>query len=145
MLKPVALAVGFLVCVPGGLVRAEDPTAVQLAFFENKVRPVLSARCYSCHSKTAKKVKGALKLDSRESILAGGDSGPAVTLSKPGASLLLKAIRYDGLEMPPTGKLAADEVAILTKWVEMEARPWPATTVKPVVNAEVGVLTPEPP
>jgi hypothetical protein len=139
MLRSFALAVALLVCAP---VRADEPTTEQLAFFENKVRPILSARCYSCHSQSAKKSKGGLTLDRRESVLAGGDSGPAVVPGKPVTSLLIKAIRYDGLEMPPTGKLPADEVAILAKWVEMGA-PWPAAAGKPVGNAEVGVLTPE--
>ncbi len=121
---------------------ADGPTAEQSAFFETKVRPLLSKRCYSCHSTSAKKSKGGLKLDSRESILKGGDSGPAVDLGKPARSLLLKAVKYDGLEMPPTGKLSVDEIEVLSKWVEMGV-PWPETAVKPVVGLEVGVLTPE--
>ncbi len=141
MFKPSTIAVILLVCVPTAG-RADGPTADQLAFFENKVRPILSARCYSCHSQATKKPKGGLTLDRRESVLTGGDSGPAMVPGKPATSLLLKAIKYDGLEMPPTGKLPADEIATLTKWIEMGA-PWPATTVKPVVDAEVGVLTPE--
>ncbi len=141
MLQRFTVAVVLLVCVPIAA-RAGEPTADQLAFFENKVRPILSARCYSCHSQATKKPKGGLTLDRRDAILTGGDSGPAMVPGKPAASLILKAVRYDGLEMPPTGKLPADEVATLTKWIEMGA-PWPATTVKPVVNAEVGVLTPE--
>ncbi len=121
---------------------ADGPTAEQVEFFENKVRPVLSDRCYSCHSQWAKKLKGGLTLDSRDAVLKGGDSGAAVVPGKPATSLLLKAVKYDGLEMPPTGKLPADEVATLTKWIEM-GTPWPATTVKPVVKAEASVLTPE--
>jgi len=54
----------------------------------------------------------------------------------------MKAIRYDGLEMPPSGKLPAEEIVILVKWIEMGA-PWPDQTVKPVVSPEVGVLTAE--
>ncbi len=141
MLKPFTLAAVLLVCALDAGARAAEPTAEQLAFFENKVRPVLSARCYSCHSQAAKKSKGGLTLDSREAALKGGDTGPAITPGKPATSLLLKAVKYDGLEMPPTGKLPADEVATLTKWVEMGA-PWPTTTVKPVVTPG-GVLTPE--
>ncbi len=106
MLKPFAFAAVLLVCASGETVRAADPTAEQLAFFETKVRPVLSARCYSCHSQTAKKVKGGLTLDSRESALKGGDTGPAITPGKPAMSLLLKAVKYDGLEMPQPGNSA---------------------------------------
>jgi hypothetical protein len=137
-----ALAAAFLALTPVPTLRAAEPTAEQLAFFENKVRPVLSTRCYSCHSQTTKKPKGGLVLDRRAAMLAGGDSGPALVPGKPAASLLVKAVRYDGLEMPPTGKLPADEIAILTRWVEMGA-PWPETVAKPVAGPEVGVFTPE--
>ena len=141
MLQPSSLAALLVALVPATAV-AEMPTAEQLAFFENKVRPVLSARCFECHSQSAKKLKGGLKLDRRESILKGGETGPALVPGKPSVSLLIKAIRYDGLEMPPSGKLPADEIAMLAKWVEMGA-PWPEQTVKPIVATEGGVLTAE--
>lgn len=110
---------GFLIAYVPAIALAQTPTAEQLSFFEAKVRPILSARCYTCHSQSAKKLKGGLKLDSRDTILKGGDNGPALVPGKPADSLLVKAIKYDGLEMPPSGKLPADEVAVLVKWVEM--------------------------
>ncbi|MSQ97416.1 MAG: DUF1549 domain-containing protein [Gemmataceae bacterium] len=133
---------GFLIAYVPAIALAQTPTAEQLSFFEAKVRPILSARCYTCHSQSAKKLKGGLKLDSRDTILKGGDNGPALVPGKPADSLLVKAIKYDGLEMPPSGKLPADEVAVLVKWVEMGA-PWPEPAVKPAVSPEVGILTPE--
>lgn len=141
MLQPSSIAALLLACVPA-TTTAQMSTAEQLTFFESKVRPVLSARCYTCHSQSAKKLKGGLKLDGRESILKGGDNGPALAPGKPAVSLLVKAINYNGLEMPPSGKLPADEVAVLVKWVEMGA-PWPEQTVKPAVSTEAGVLAPE--
>ncbi|MSQ97540.1 MAG: DUF1553 domain-containing protein [Gemmataceae bacterium] len=141
MLQPSFIAALLITCVPATAL-AQMPTAEQLTFFEAKVRPILSARCYTCHSQSAKKLKGGLKLDSRDTILKGGDNGPALVPGKPSVSLLVKAIKYDGLEMPPSGKLPADEIAILVKWVEMGA-PWPELTVKPGVSPEVGVLTTE--
>ena len=126
----------------GSAARAEKPSAEQLAFFESKIRPVLSARCYTCHSEAAKKSKGGLTLDRRESMLKGGDTGPALVPGKPATSLLLKAVKYEGLEMPPTGKLPADEVAALAKWIDIGA-PWPEAAVKPKDNTDVGVLTAE--
>jgi hypothetical protein len=92
-------------------------------FFEQSVRPLLAENCYSCHSD--KKQKGGLRLDSLEAILKGGESGPAVVPGKPDESLLVEAINYEGPEMPPTGKLAPEKVAVLTRWVSMGA-PWPA-------------------
>src|SRR6516162_5888855 len=74
--------------------------AAGTAFFEQKIRPVLVKECYSCHSADAKKLRGGLRLDTRASVLAGGDSGPALVPGKPDESLLMEALRYEGLEMP---------------------------------------------
>ena len=46
-----------------------------IEFFESRIRPVLIERCYKCHSATSEKLKGGLKLDSREDLLKGGDDG----------------------------------------------------------------------
>src|SRR5262245_61444854 len=64
-----------------------------LEFFEKSVRPILVEHCYKCHSAQAqqdKKLKGGLRLDTKEGLLKGGDSGPAVIPGKPADSLLLK-------------------------------------------------------
>src|SRR5947208_562163 len=61
----------------------------QTKFFTDKVRPVLKENCYSCHSHAAKKSRGGLMLDARDSLLKGGDTGPAVVPGKPNESLLL--------------------------------------------------------
>src|SRR5262245_37771233 len=78
-----------------------DPAAT--AFFESKVRPLLIARCYSCHSADAKKLRGGLRLDTPDGLRRGGDSGPAVVPGYPEKSLLVKAVRHgdDKLKMPP--------------------------------------------
>jgi hypothetical protein len=69
---------------------------------------------------------GGLKLTSRESLLAGGESGPAAVAGNPAESLIIAAVNYDGLEMPPDDKrLSPAEIARLTRWVEREL-PWPA-------------------
>src|SRR5688572_10591928 len=83
------------------------PDAESLAFFEKKVRPVLAASCYKCHSATSEKVKGGLKVDSREALLLGGEGGPAVVPGKPDESPLIHAVRYDhdDLQMPPKERL----------------------------------------
>ncbi len=108
---------------------AQEPTAEQLQFFEQKVRPLLVARCLECHSASAEKLKGGLYLDARDKMLSGGDNGPAIVPGKPDESLLIKAVRYTeaGLEMPPTGKLKPHEVEVLEAWVAMGA-PFPAAS-----------------
>lgn len=70
-------------------------------FFEAKIRPVLVDHCYKCHSTDAKIIKGGLRVDSRQALIKGGDSGPAIVPGDPTKSLLIKALKYDGLEMPP--------------------------------------------
>ncbi len=99
-------------------------SAADLQFFEAKVRPVLEKSCYNCHSKSGDKVRGGLLLDSREAVLQGGNTGPAIVPGKPDESLLIQAIRYkdEDLQMPPKGeKLSDREIADLTEWVRRGA------------------------
>jgi cytochrome c553 len=114
-------AAGWLL-IAGAASRAAEPTPEQAKFFEEKVRPVLVANCFKCHSD--KEQKGDLRLDSGEAALAGGESGPVIVPGKPEESLLVEAINYKSLEMPPTGKLGDEAIAALTEWVRLGA-PWP--------------------
>src|SRR6185503_14652600 len=79
--------------------------------------------CHECHSSTSKKLKGGLKLDTREDILKGGDSGAVVVPGDSDGSLLIKAVRWSDadLEMPPKNKLKPEQIAALEKWVKMGA------------------------
>ncbi len=97
----------------------------QIEFFEKEIRPLLIERCHKCHS--SDKQKGSLRLDSRDALLTGGDTGPAIVPRQPDESELVRAVRYgdDGYQMPPDGKLPQDDIERLTKWVAMGA-PWPA-------------------
>jgi hypothetical protein len=95
----------------------------EVAFFESKVRPLLSEHCYECHSATAEKVKGGLLLDTREGWMAGGDSGEVIAPGQPGDSLLMTTVRYadSDLQMPPKYKLAEEEIEVLEAWIAMGA------------------------
>ena len=95
-----------------------------MRFFENKVRPLLAEKCWSCHGQ--EKQKGSLRLDSLEGMLQGGESGPALVPGKLDESLLIDAIRYQSFEMPPTKPLAENEIAILTTWVS-KGGSWPGS------------------
>lgn len=97
----------------------------QLDFFEAQVRPLLARHCYECHSAKAKAPKGHLRLDNRALAIKGGESGAALVPHKPEESLLIAAVRWKALEMPPQGKLKESEVLALVKWIEMGA-PWPS-------------------
>ena len=120
-----------------GTCRSEEATAAdalaQLKFFETHVRPVLVERCLKCHGPD--KQEGQFRLDSRESALAGGETGPAIVPGKPGESLLVEAINRASLEMPPEERLPDDEIAALTKWVELGA-PWPAGDTAKLTHGE---------
>lgn len=88
-----------------------------LKYYEEQVKPLLAQHCGKCHLDG--KAKGGLSLTGRNALLQGGESGPAVVLETPKDSPLLQAVNYEGFEMPPSGKLPAESIAILTKWVEM--------------------------
>jgi hypothetical protein len=121
-LPPTLLSLVLTLGVPVAPLRAADNGE----FFENKVRPVLVQHCYGCHSGQAKKLRGGLRLDSREAMLNGGESGPAITPGQPDKSRLLSAVAYKNLElqMPPRGKLPEAAIADLTTWIKIGA-PWP--------------------
>ncbi|HYG78008.1 MAG TPA: DUF1553 domain-containing protein [Planctomycetota bacterium] len=99
------------------------PSAEGIEFFEKKIRPVLAERCYGCHSEKSEKLKGSLRLDTRETTLKGGDTGPAVVPGSLEKSLLITAIRYkdDNLLMPPKKKLSDEQIADFEAWVKMGA------------------------
>jgi hypothetical protein len=127
MISRAAVSLGVLLlplgwCLPAAAQEGR-PTPEQVEFFENRIRPLLTNHCASCHSQTAKKVRGELYLDTRDGVRKGGASGPAVVPGRPQDSLLIKAVNYHDkdLRMPPRGKLSAAEIADLTAWVQMGA------------------------
>ena len=106
------------------LLAAPAIAASDLEHFEANVRPLLAKHCYGCHTQTK---MGGLQLDSREAVLKGGASGPAVEPRAPERSLLIRAVLYEDerLKMPPTGKLADEEIEALVRWVD-DGAVWPA-------------------
>ena len=92
--------------------------AEQLRQFETHVRPILDEHCLKCHGST--KQWANLRLDSRDAILKGGDSGPAAVAGEPNESLLIRAVRHDdeNLKMPQDDKLTDAQIEILSSWVK---------------------------
>ena len=124
MLRSIALSGLWIVTWLGSLaaqVRAEEkPTPPeQIRFFETSIRPLLFAQCQKCHG--VKKQEGNLRLDSREHILKGGDSGPAVVVGQADKSLLIQSVRHtnNNPRMPDGKKLSGREIADLTRWVQI--------------------------
>jgi hypothetical protein len=103
------------------LCSAADMTPDQRAFFESKIRPVLVKQCYECHAQGAKKLGGKLLLDAPSEMISGGESGPSVIPGKPDESLIVQAVRYDGIEMPPKKRLPEHVVNDFVEWVKMGA------------------------
>ena len=103
---------------------ADEIPQEQADFFESRVRPLLASECFACHGE--KRQENGLRLDSREAILRGGDSGvPAAAAGEPN-SLILRAVRHQNdLEMPPEKKLNEAQISDLAKWIEL-GLPWPS-------------------
>jgi|TARA_B110000263_G_scaffold86490_1_gene75580 hypothetical protein len=120
---------------------AEEWTPQELEFFETKIRPVLVKSCYKCHSQQAankNELKGGLLLDTRQGLLRGGESGPAVVVGKPAESLLLSSLAYESFEMPPTGKLSDAIIADFRKWISSGMAD-PRTKASGEVKETVGI------
>ena len=100
------------------------PTHEQVEFFEKSVRPVLVEHCYKCHG--PEKQKGDLRVDSREALLKGTDSGPIVVPGDPMKGTFIKSIRHEIENKMPVKapKLSEEKIAALTEWVKM-GMPWP--------------------
>ena len=90
--------------------------------FETQVRPILATQCLKCHGDH--KQEGGLRLDTRDAILKGGESGPALVPSHADQSLLMEAVRYESFEMPPSGQLRDKQIRQLQRWIDMGAF-WP--------------------
>ena len=115
---------------------ALTPQAVE--FFEAQIRPLLAESCYHCHTDDE---KGGLRLDSRERLLKGGESGPAIVPGDPDGSLLIKAVRHaaGAPKMPRSEpKLGDAQINALAAWIKSGA-PWPSA----VANAKANTSSPK--
>jgi mono/diheme cytochrome c family protein len=113
-----------LVLPGGGVARAAETNAAGIEFFEKRIRPLLVDHCYGCHSEKAEKIKGGLRLDTRDMVLKGGESGPALVPGKPEQSRIIKSVRSTDpdLKMPPRDKtLTQQQIADLEAWIKMGA------------------------
>ena len=120
-----------LVCVGVPKTHANSPAD---DFFEQSIRPLLTEQCQKCHGE--KKQQGGLRLDSREAMLKGGDSGPALVPGKPNESLLIQAIRHDGdLKMPSAKKLPMGQISLMERWVA-EGANWPKGRSQAIAKAD---------
>ncbi len=121
---------------------ADESKTDPAEFFKNRIQPIFAKQCWACHTESK---MGGLQLDSREHVLTGGKSGPAIVPGNPGSSILVQAISYTHarLKMPPTGKLDDTEIAALKKWVEDGAH-WPGGKEPgPAADKKAYIIRPE--
>jgi mono/diheme cytochrome c family protein len=125
-LLPLAILASLVLASAAPLTAAQrEPPAEQVRFFETRIRPLLAEHCYRCHGPD--RHKGGLRLDARQGMLRGGDSGTALIVTgRPEQSLLIRAVGHqdDTLRMPPKKRLSDRQVADLTRWVQRGA-PYP--------------------
>ncbi|MBT5017520.1 MAG: DUF1549 domain-containing protein, partial [Planctomicrobium sp.] len=102
---------------------AQDEAGIQ--FYKETVEPIFVKNCFKCHGNG--KAKGGLSLYTRDSVLKGGESGPAVDLEDNDFSIIIDALNYESYEMPPSGKLPQEQIDSVAKWIKMGA-PMPKRT-----------------
>ena len=124
-----------------GSVRHPAFDSGQQAFFKNEIWPILESNCVKCHggrnSRGQVKIKSEFQIISRRGIVLGGAHGPAFDTENPANSYLLEMISYsdEDYQMPPDGKLPEDQIALLTRWVEM-GMPWDPETIDRMEHIE---------
>jgi hypothetical protein len=110
-------AVAAVLIVNYGRLNAQDSN-----LFMQSVAPVLRARCVQCHNE--QKARGRLDLTTRDGLIKGGKTGPAIVPGSSGKSLLAQVIGGDAPRMPKQGAyLTASEVKNIQRWIDQGA-PW---------------------
>jgi len=103
------------------VLQADGPSREEITFFENRIRPVLVKHCYECHAKDSEEPGGKLLLDTRDALLQGGETGPALVSGQPDKSLLIQALRWQDIQMPPEEPLPENVINDFVKWIERGA------------------------
>ncbi|QEG32352.1 Planctomycete cytochrome C [Gemmata obscuriglobus] len=134
------IPLAMLVLAFSATARAADPDAAKVEFFEKKVRPILAGHCYGCHSADTKPA-GGLRVDDRNGLLSGGNTGPSVVPGAPEKSLLITRVttKNEKRRMPSEGEaLSEEQVGVLRQWIK-DGAAWPAVRVP----ASLGQAKPE--
>lgn len=122
------------------------PAKVKVDFIKD-VEPILAQKCHSCHGPEVQ--QSGLRLDRRQSAMRGGDYGPVIIPGKSAESKLIRRLvgGDGGIQMPPTGALPADEIALLRAWIDQGAdfrlevkEETPAKPIDPKVQSFVAAV-----
>ena len=102
------------------------PASADTIDFETQIRPLLVAKCGDCHGPDTQ--ESGLRLDVRHRAFKGGDFGSVIQAGMAAESELITRITRGDPEkaMPPDEPLAADEIALLIRWIDAGAE-WPET------------------
>jgi mono/diheme cytochrome c family protein len=108
-------------------INALPPPASHPIDFQREIKPIFEASCIKCHGRG--RDKGGLRIDTRETLLKGGDTGPAVVPGKSADSLLIAMVA--GVDpdavMPKKGtRLTSEEIGALRAWID-QGMPWNAS------------------
>ncbi len=114
---------------------AEDvPTVAASVLYNRDVRPILAEHCFACHGPDDEHREAALRLDSREDVIATG-------VIKPGHSdeselvMRLMSLNPDEVMPPPeTGVLSQVEKKILADWIDRGAKYQKHWAFEPIVK-----------
>lgn len=133
-MKPCSIALSLVfvtsTCARAGLspeqVRQLPLPAAHPVNFSQEIRPIFEASCIKCHGRG--RAKGEFRIDSRESLLKGGESGPSFVTGNSAQSLLVELVMgFDpDNAMPKKGtKLTREQIGVLRAWIDQGAR-WDA-------------------
>ena len=103
---------------------AADPAPNTVAYYTDKVQPILKENCYRCHG--GENHRGGLQIDTKAGLLKGGRDGAVLVPGSPEKSLLISLIRHEGpaddpMPMPPKSKISDADIATVTAWVKAGA------------------------
>lgn len=132
----VCFHLGLLLAVP-----AASALAAEKVTYDEQVRPLLKARCFSCHGEDEQNAD--LNLQSFATAVAGGSSGPVLKPGRPNSSLLFQAITHaEGVEaMPPNAdKLPEEEIEMIRRWIAGGLLENGSSTVRETAALELGPL-----
>ena len=131
--KAALLRILLLALAVAALSPCQAGEAEKLEFFETNIRPLLIENCYACHTQSK---MGGLRLDSRETMVRGGSSGPAIRPGNAAGSILIQAVSHthDRLKMPPSGTQLSDkQIEALAAWIQ-DGAAWPKEDLAPQVS-----------
>ncbi|GIS98025.1 MAG: hypothetical protein CM1200mP25_2620 [Acidobacteriota bacterium] len=104
-----------------------SPLRSRLNFLKAGFVPYSQKNAFSVIAPELRRPLAGSRLDSRQGLLNGGDSGPAVVPGQSADSAIVQRVQGRPVLMPPTGRLDDDEITALIQWVDMGA-PWPVAT-----------------